>query len=130
MRFLFKAKDGGEESKVTGYWLIESKRFFSIVLLRFDGDSREAYHEHAFNSWAFVLKGELFEEFLGPEDPVVHKAWGKPFIIGKSSFHKVSSKGVSWVLNIRGPWEHTWREYLPNESRMRTLTNGRIEVLV
>ena len=61
MKFLFKAKDGGPESKVTGYWLIESKRWFSIALLRFDEGSREAFHTHAFNAISWVLWGELLE---------------------------------------------------------------------
>ena len=42
MKILNIAKDGGPESNVTGYWLVESKRFFSIVLLKFDKGSREA----------------------------------------------------------------------------------------
>ena len=50
MRLFFKSKDGGPDSSVTGYWLIESKKLFSIVLLKFDGRSREAYHTHAFNA--------------------------------------------------------------------------------
>ena len=64
MKLFHKAKDGGPASTVTGYWLIESKRFFSIVLLRFDGPSREAFHTHAFNSISWVVKGVLLENFL------------------------------------------------------------------
>ena len=61
MKLFFKSKDGGQESNVTGYWLIESKRFFSIVVLRFDKGSREAFHNHAFNAVSWVLKGHLME---------------------------------------------------------------------
>lgn len=41
MKLFKKMKDGGKESTVTGYWLIECKSLFSIVLLKFEGDSRE-----------------------------------------------------------------------------------------
>ena len=47
---LFKyMKDGGPESTVWGYFLIEIKSLFTIVLLHFKNGSREAYHNHAFN---------------------------------------------------------------------------------
>jgi len=54
-------KDGGPDSTVTGYWLIESKKWFSIVLLKFEGKSREAFHTHAFNAISWLLKGKLIE---------------------------------------------------------------------
>ena len=50
MKVLYKGKDGGNLSTVTGYWLIECKNLFSIVLLKFEGESREAYHTHAFGA--------------------------------------------------------------------------------
>lgn len=61
MKVLFKSKDGGLDSNVTGYWLVESKKLFSIVLLCFDRGSREAYHNHAFNSISWILSGRLNE---------------------------------------------------------------------
>jgi len=139
MKFWKKMKDGGAESTVTGYWLIEAKSLFSVVLIKFEGKSREAFHEHAFNCWNWLLKGQLFETIT--EDPV-QEAWTmkanrvkiynpswKPFFIGRNRFHKVDSTvPTSWVLSFRGPWAKTWREYLPLENRVRTLTHGRKEV--
>ena len=135
MKLFKKMKDGGAESSVTGYWLCEFKSLFSIVLLRFEGKSRNAYHEHAFNCWNWLLKGKLIErfcpqtKFLTENDIYIEYTpkW-KPFFIGRESFHKVDSEGVSWVLSFRGPWTKTWREYLPKEGRYRTLTHGRVEV--
>lgn len=59
MKIFRKMKDGGGDSTVTGYFLIEIKSLFSVVLLRFDGESRDAYHEHAFNcvSWLLAAAG-------------------------------------------------------------------------
>lgn len=127
MKLLKKMKDGGPDSTVTGYWLIESKSLFSICLLKFEGKSREAFHNHAFNSIAWVLKGKLTENMLDGTINI-HKSSIFPFYVSREDFHKVDSDGTTWVLNIRGPWLNKWKEYLPAESRFRTLTNGRIEV--
>lgn len=60
---LFKKRyDGGESSNVSGYWLIEMKKLFSIVLLRFEPSHRENFHSHAFNALTIWLKGEVLEE--------------------------------------------------------------------
>ena len=127
MKFFKKMKDGGGESTVTGYWLIEMKSLVSIVLLKFEGESRDAYHEHAFNCLNWLISGNLYEMQLNGK----HRWWTPsliPFIIRRTDFHKVDSGGISWVLSLRGPWVKTWKEYLPEENRERILTNGRIEV--
>lgn len=125
MKFLTKCKDGGPESTVTAYVLIEIKWLFSIVLLRFDHGSREAFHTHAFNALSWVLSGLLLEH---------HKSgtteWHYPGIFPVSTrretYHKVASCETSWVLSLRGPWAATWRESLP--ARDLVLTYGRREV--
>jgi len=128
MRFLHYGKDGGEYSTVWGFFFIEIKKLFSIVLLCFENGSREAYHTHAFNSISFVLKGKLIEE---------HRCGGtgayKPGIVPvftyRDTFHKVTSVGRTWVLSFRGPWSQTWKEYIPSERRNVILTHGRKEVV-
>ena len=142
MKLFKKMKDGGAESTVTGYWLCEFKSLFSIVLLKFEGPSRNAYHQHAFNCINWLLKGRLEEwEYAPPNKRFTHRvprlntrfrrtlfpSW-KPFQIKRTDFHKVDAPDVSWVLSFRGPWAKTWKEYLPDENRERTLTHGRIEV--
>jgi len=101
---LFKImKDGGPESTVTGYWLIEWKNVFSIALLKFEGKSREMFHSHAFNCFSWVLYGRLTETFLGGRW-VWHKPSLKPFITRREDFHKVDSNGTTFLLTFRGPW--------------------------
>lgn len=123
MKLFKKMKDGGPDSTVTGYWLVESKKYFSIVLLKFEGRSREAYHTHAFNAWSWILPfgNGLLEhyidgtsKFLKP-DSFVHTP--------KELMHKVDSNGTNWVLSFRGPWSDTWKEI--NEQGSQTLTHGR-----
>lgn len=131
MKFFFKGKDGGPDSNVTGYWLFESKRFGSIVLLRFDEGSREAFHTHAFNAVSWVLKGRL-TEFVLKENwrGSALKPSLKPIYTPRERFHKVYGVAKhTWVLSFRGPWVKRWKEYLPKENREVILTNGRKEVV-
>lgn len=127
MKLFKKMKDGGSESTVTGYWLIECKSLFSIVLLKFEGDSREMYHNHAFDCVNWLFKGKLVENLLGGRVRVYLPSL-KPFIIKKTDFHKVSSEGTSWLLSIRGSWEKNWKEFDPKTEQFKTLTNGRVVV--
>ena len=129
MKLFCKGKDGGPESTVTGYWLVEIKPLFSIVLLRFDKGSREAFHEHAFNSISWLLKGKLIEI---PHNPREVTNWYrpsfKPIYTMRNTFHRVISYNRSWVLSVRGPWAKTWKEHLPQENKTITLTHGRKEI--
>ncbi len=124
MKFLFKRKDGGKDSNVTGFWFIEWKSFFSIVLLKFDKGSRESFHNHAFNALTFWLSGEVDEHLL---DGTV-KTWKpsiKPKYTPKSCFHKVFGVKTTYALSFRGPWNKTWKEYSPENKEFITLTHGR-----
>ena len=118
-------KDGGKESSVWAFWLCEIKSLFSIAFLLFKGDSREAYHTHAFNSISWVIKGQLTEEMLDGTT-YTHKPSIKPVMTYRNTFHKVSSKGNTYVFTLRGSWVSKWKEYLPDENRFITLTHGRV----
>lgn len=124
MKFLKKLKDGGPESRVTGYFLVEIKSLFSIVLLKFEDGSRDAYHSHAFNAVSWLLSGELRE--MNIHGYRITRYWPsfKPILTPREMFHKVTSIGTSWVLSFRGPWSETWQEYVPDKGDV-TLTHGR-----
>lgn len=124
MKLFSIGKDGGKESTVTGFWLCEFKSLFSIAFLRFGDGSRDAYHNHAFNSLSWVLKGKLEELNLGNETNIYKRSF-KPIITLRRTFHKVISHGTTWVFTIRGPWSKTWKEFIPNTGKEITLTNGR-----
>lgn len=135
-RFLWKAKDGGPDSNVTGYWLIECKALFSIAILKFAPGSREAFHSHAFNAWSWVFKGRLREEVLihGDESSVgsayidLPTSW-KPIYTPRDRTHRVYSEGTTWAITFRGPWSKSWKEFftpkLGRRGKWVTLTNGR-----
>lgn len=121
--WLWNKKDGGPESRVK-CWGFESKKFFSIMLLRFGEGSREAYHTHAFNSWSWILRGGLLED----EKHCLllkHSFSFKPIITKRKTFHKVSGIGkATWLITFRGPWNMRWHEL--NQHGLQTLTHGRI----
>lgn len=126
-KFLKKMKDGGSESTVVGYWLVEIKSLFSICVLNFQGKSREAYHTHAFNAVSWLLKGQLNETMIDGSVRT-YKPSLKPIITPRSDFHKVDSDSGSWVLTFRGPWVDKWKEFHPETDRHITLTHGRKQI--
>lgn len=117
MKLFRKSHDGGADSGVTGYWLVEAKSLFSIVLLHFSEGSREAFHSHAFNAWTWWIKGTVQEMIYavdnrGERGHVVDwKPSLKPKKTPKNCFHKIiGGPGGAWALSFRGPWDKTWFE--------------------
>jgi len=127
VKFFTLMKDGGPESHVWGYWLVEIKGLCSIVLLRFEDGTREAYHSHAFNAVSWLLRGTLHESVLdwSPTPGIIYRPSWCPIWTPRSRTHKVRSIGRSWVLSFRGPWADTWLEYDPKLERTTTLAHGR-----
>lgn len=128
MKLFYTAKDGGPESNVTGYWLIEWKSVFSIVLLKFSKGTREAYHNHAFNAFSWIIKGELQEDKIEPIKQLKSlKASWRPFITSKNNMHRVTGVAdTTWALSFRGPWDKSWNEVFDKKKERHTLTNGRV----
>lgn len=125
MKILSYCKDGGPESTVSGFFFVEIKSWFSVVLLVFQNGSRPAYHSHAFNCYSWLLKGTLVERLLkGKTNVYTPSIFGFPTY--RSTFHQVESLGKSYVLSFRGPWAKDWKEYVPEEQKYVTLTHGRV----
>lgn len=124
MRFLSVTKDGGPESTVWAYWLIEIKGWFSVALLRFESGSRDAFHSHAFNAVSWLLWGQLGEVLEeSPDSTWFYYPSLRPIITKRETFHKVHSVGRSLVLTFRGPWDEYWEERVGDNYRV--LTHGR-----
>ena len=132
MKFLSKSKDGGPESTVDAYTLIELKSLFSIILLKFNNGSRDAFHTHAFHALSWYLKGDATEITISSPRCRIFKQWSGfhwwPKFTPRSHMHKVISHGITWVFTIRGPWAKKWSEYLPGDDKIVWLSNGRKKV--
>lgn len=121
-----KSHVGRPNSGVTGYWLIEWKLGFSIVLLRFSKGSPEAFHSHAFNAWTWWIKGRAMEYFVDDRTPLPWRPSLKPKYTPRDCFHKIVAQEVTWAISFRGPWMETWQE--KKLDKVTTLTHGRVIV--
>lgn len=127
MKFLQRAKDGGPESPVIGYFLVEIKSLFSIVLLHFTG-TREAYHSHAFNAITLWLNGAVREYVFKSKTSFHTQAWFKGDIkyTPRGLTHKIKPLSpTAWAISVRGPWAKYWSETFPELNKRVTLTHGR-----
>lgn len=124
MKIFTIAPDGGKGSGVTGYFLVEIKSLFSIVLLHFQKRGREAYHSHAFNALSIWLWGHAIETLLSGEK-LGWKCGGIKYT-PRESFHRYEALTSSWCLTFRGPWNDYWQE--SRNGKLVTLTHGRVEV--
>jgi hypothetical protein len=126
MKFFKKAKDGGPDSPVDGYFLIELKGLFSIALLKFNKGGRENYHTHAFHALTWFLFGDLVEEDISGDEYRYTRSL-KPKLTPRDKNHRVRAAKDSWCFTIRGPWVDSWTEDTPSGKTI-TLTHGRIVV--
>lgn len=123
MKFFTVAKDGGPESHVTGFFFVEIKWLFSVVLLHFAEGTRETYHSHAFNAITRWMHGEVLEEY-----PVNgSQVWwpGQWKYTPRNLKHRIRAFKDSWAISFRGPWRKTWEEYNPQTKETSVLTHGR-----
>ena len=134
MRFFEKSHDGGKDSSVTAYFLVEIKSLFSIAILRFDGGSRRNFHNHAFDALTWFISGNMLEErvtFDGSSKVTRYTQYKRSFlpkITKRDNLHRVLARDRSWAFTIRGPWSKTWMEYDPVSDTMITMANGRVVV--
>ena len=122
MRILSRTKDGGPDSPVDGYFLIEIKSLFSVVLLRFNEGGRESFHSHAFNALTWYISGDLVEQDINGEYYIYERSI-IPKLTRRSKNHRVIALTNSWCFSIRGPWSSTWTE--DDETHHTVLTHGR-----
>ena len=131
MKLFTKCKDGGKDSPVDAYVLIEIKGLFSIMFLKFNKGRREAYHTHAFNAWTWFIKGSMVEQRI--DTTVISSSTRKnrykrswlPKVTLRDNLHRVVAHQTSWCFTLRGAWDDTWTEYLDETKEYLTLTHGR-----
>src|SRR5688572_28306481 len=114
-RLFYKKFDGGKESGVSGYFLIEWKILFSIGILHFKKGSREAFHNHAFNALTFWIKGKVTEVRHPSNDQLNFSSSLKPKYTRRDNFHKVIAHEDTYALTFRGPWVDYWKEFKNNQ---------------
>lgn len=124
-RFFVKSSDGGVNSGVTAFFLIEWKPVLSIALLHFKEGTRENYHSHAFNALTWWLSGHVCEhKWVHWDTPEYFKPSWKVKVTPRSNAHKIEALKESWAFTLRGPWLDRWTEITP-DGEVITLTHGR-----
>lgn len=127
MRFMQTAPDGGKDSGVTGFFIIEIKSLFSIVLLKFLPNQRDNYHSHAFHALTWFIKGLGYEDRIDRSYIRVLCPSLRPKYTPRKNTHKVNVIDPLYAISFRGPWKDTWQEVRPDGSTI-TLTHGQKEV--
>lgn len=124
-RIFYIKPDGGKESGVTGYFLIEWKILFSIAILVFKTGSREAFHNHAFNALTWWIAGSVTEEkFNGQVKNFLPSL--RPKFTPRNNCHRIIAHRRSYAITFRGPWLDYWYE-IKNGVKI-FMTHGRIEI--
>jgi hypothetical protein len=126
MKFFEKCKDGGPQSPVDAYFLVEIKWLFSIAFLKFNKGHREAYHTHAFHALTWFIKGWMIEEKIS--DRLEYNLYIKsliPKLTTRYNLHRVKAREDSWCFTIRGPWQKEWKEFNAKTATTTALTHGR-----
>lgn len=124
-RMFYVKPDGGKDSGVAGYFLIEWKILFSIAILRFRTGSREAYHNHAFNAITWWLTGSVTEQKSTGEQKDFGPSF-RPKFTPRNNCHRIVAHRTSYALTFRGPWLDYWYEI--RKGRKVFLTHGRVEI--
>jgi hypothetical protein len=124
-RLFYKKPDGGKDSGVTAYFLIEWKILFSIALLKFKPNTREAYHNHAFHAYTWWVSGDAVEEKIDGSR-YQYQPYFRPKFTPRNNFHRVSANNTCYALTIRGPWLNYW--YEKRNGDLVKLTHGRKRV--
>ena len=109
--FFKTSYDGGPNSGVSGFWLIEWKMVFSLVFLKFNKGTREAYHNHAFSALTFWIWGGPVTEHHIDGTKIDWYPSLFPKYTPKTCFHKIETHNDTYAFCIRGPWDETWKEY-------------------
>lgn len=115
------------EGYLDRYTLFESKRFFSVYFHVFNTIRQDRFHTHAFNGWAFLLRGGYEEEVISKAGIFTKRVGpGLRYIPRDYNHRLLRSEPNTLSLLIAGPWAETWTE--ENEQFIRVLAWGRREV--
>lgn len=124
MNIWTKGKDGGPDSPVDAYSLIEFNHLFSIVILKFNKGERDNFHTHAFNALTWFIMGDLIEEGISGSK-YNYKNGILPKVTKRIKNHRVKAMKDSWCLSLRGPWCNNWTEYDERSNETTVFTHGR-----
>ena len=120
------------EGHIIQYTLFEHKKIGGIWLYHWKTIEQNRFHTHAFNSYAFLLKGEYTEEVITPEGKIEQRVvnqWMKPRYLPKYYCHRIlEAKPKTWTIVFFGKWGKYWYEYFDDTKTWVKYTWGREKV--
>lgn len=99
-----------------GWWIIEIKWLFSIVILQFTPGCRENFHTQPFNSLTWWMSEA--EEHTPNSKKSLKPGW-IPTYTPRDKLHRINTETTTWAISIRGKWVDTLKEY--NENTKTTI---------
>lgn len=132
--FLRKKRVELGEGHVTQYTVFENKKLGGIWFYswgKVGGESGEGqcrFHTHAFNSYAFTLKGSYDQEVIdenGIRREQVKKLFRPRFLPRNYTHRVINAEPNTWTCVIFGKWSKFWFEYFSNTNTWVKYTHGR-----
>ena len=102
------------EGHIIQYTIFESKYLGGIWIYNWKTILQNRFHTHAFNSYAFLLRGEYTEEVIenGEVKTKVVNQLFKPRFLPKNYCHRIlEAKPKTWTIVFFGKWIPHWYEY-------------------
>lgn len=101
---------------IVQYTLFESKLFGGIWLYNWKTIEQNRFHTHAFNSYAFLLRGYYVEETLDDQGNNLGKRTVnqrfKPRFLPKHYCHRIlEARPKTWTIVFFGKWDKHWWEF-------------------
>ena len=124
---MFKKRVALGKGYLDRYTILEIKWLCGIYFHVFNTVEQDRFHTHAFDGWAFLIRGGYEEEFI--EAGEKKRKWVGPGIryIPRVYNHRLLASLPNTIsILFTGPWSRTWTE--ENDQFIRTLQWGRKEV--
>jgi hypothetical protein len=132
MNFLKRKRIELGKGHIVQYTIFEHKKLGGIWIYNWKTIEQNRFHTHAFNSYAFLLKGSYKEEVI--IDGEIHEREVnqilKPRFLPKNYCHRIlEAKPKTWTIVFFGRWDKYWWEYFADKDKWIKYTWGRNKVL-
>lgn len=119
------------KGSVTQFTLFECKQLFSIIFYKWNTVDQVRFHTHAFNAYAFLLRGYYHEKII-KDNKIIEKTVDqilKPRFLARNYCHSIGyAKPNTMTVVISGRWQKNWKEYFPDTGTWVTYSWGRHKI--
>lgn len=116
------------EGFIVQYTIFENKYFGGIWIYNWKTILQNRFHTHAFNAYAFLLRGSYIEEVIENNIIITKNVnqWLKPRFLPKNYCHRIlKAQPNTWTIVFFGKWSKFWYEYFEDTKTWIKYTWGR-----